>query len=374
MHKEMRNGYTTGSCATAGTKAAILALQGNIVNEIELTALSGEVLHIPVKNVELTEFGARAEIVKDSGDDPDITNGSSVFTEVKINPHAERINFHAGLGIGTVTEPGLSILPGEPAINPGPRKMMTQVVRELLPKDYGCDITISIPRGVELCKRTLNPILGIKGGISVIGTTGIVRPMSEEGFKNSLTPQISVAKAKGFNDIIFVPGKIGENVATKWGLPTAAMVQTSNFIGHMLEFAADEKIRSVLLFGHIGKLVKVAGGIFYTHSKIADARLEILAAYAAMLGMDSKGIDELMHVKTTEAAIPIIASYKLPEKGYYDLLAKRASLRCMQHVFNDFEVGTVMVTLKGELLGMDDNAKKIGGRLGWDLSKIQNIK
>lgn len=370
MRKQMRNGYTTGSCAAAGTKASILALQGHIVNEIEIYALSGELLHIPIKNIDVAGDMATAEVVKDSGDDPDITNGSSVFTTVKINPHAEAINFHAGIGIGTVTEPGLSIPPGEPAINPGPRKMMMQVVRELLPKDYGCDITISIPRGVELCKRTLNPILGIKGGISVIGTTGIVRPMSEEGFKNSLTPQISVAKAKGFEDIIFVPGKIGENVATKWGLPAAAMVQTSNFIGHMLEFAADEKIRSVLLFGHIGKLVKVAGGIFYTHSKIADARLEILAAYAALLGMDSKGVDELLHVKTTEAAMPIIEAYNLPEKGYYDLLAKRASLRCMQHVFNDFEVGTVMVTLKGELLGMDDNAKKIGGRLGWDLNKI----
>lgn len=196
--------------------------------------------------------------------------------------------FYAGLGIGKVTEAGLSIPPGEPAINPGPRKMMTKVVRELLPEGYGCDITISIPKGVELAKKTLNPILGIEGGISVIGTTGVVRPMSEEGFKNSLTPQISVAKANGFDDIIFVPGKIGENIASKLNLPAKAMVQTSNFIGHMLEFTADEGIKSVLLFGHLGKLVKVAGGIFYTHSKIADARLEILASYAALLGMDKK--------------------------------------------------------------------------------------
>ena len=155
MHKKMKSGYTTGSCAAAGTKAAILALQGNIVNEVDLYALSGELLHIPIKNIEFTEHGAKAEVIKDGGDDPDITHGSSVFTEVVINPQGEMINFHAGLGIGKVTQPGLSVAPGQPAINPGPRKMMTNVVRELLPKNYGCDITISIPKGVELAKKTL---------------------------------------------------------------------------------------------------------------------------------------------------------------------------------------------------------------------------
>lgn len=367
MHKKMKNGYTTGSCAAAGTKAAILAMQGNIVNEVEIYALSGQLLHIPIKNVELTLNGARAEVIKDAGDDPDITHGVSVFTEVAVNTQNETINFHAGKGIGTVTELGLSVAPGEPAINPGPRQMMMNVVRELLPKNYGCDITISIPKGVELAKKTLNPILGIEGGISIIGTTGIVRPMSEEGFKNSLTPQISVAKANGFNDIIFVPGKIGENIAKKLALPPKALIQTSNFIGHMLEFAADEGIKSVLLLGHLGKLVKVAGGIFYTHSKIADARLEILASYAASLGMDKAGVKEIFKVKTTEAAMPIIEKYGLKQKGYYDLLAQRASLRSRQHVFNALTVGTVIVTLKGEILGMDDNAKQIGGRLGWNL-------
>lgn len=367
MRKEMKSGYTTGSCAAAGTKAALLALQGNVVKEVELYALSGELLHIPIESVEFTADGAKAEVIKDGGDDPDITHGASVFTEVVINPQSKTVNFHAGLGIGIVTQPGLSVEPGQPAINPGPRKMMTQVVQELLPQGCGCDITVSIPKGIELAKKTLNPILGIEGGISVIGTTGIVRPMSEEGFKNSLTPQISVAKANGYNDIVFVPGKIGENIAKALSLPSKALIQTSNFIGHMLEFAVDEEIKSVLLFGHLGKLVKVAGGIFYTHSKIADARLEIMASYAAMLGMDSIGVKEIFSVKTTEAAMPIIEKYGLVEKGYYDLLAQRASLRSQQHVFNAFTVGTVIVTLKGEILGMDDNAKQIGGRLGWNL-------
>lgn len=367
MGKPMKKGYTTGSCAAAGVKAGIMALQGNIAEAVELKALSGEDIYIPIAGVEVKDQVARVEVIKDAGDDPDITHGASVFTEVKVNPHSSEIRFFAGLGIGTVTEAGLSVPPGEPSINPGPRKMMSAVVRELLPKDWGCDITISIPAGVELCKKTLNPILGIKGGISVIGTTGIVHPMSEEGFKNSLTPQISVAKANGFEDIVFVPGKIGENIAKTLDLPEKALVQTSNFIGHMLEYAAEKKVRSVLLLGHLGKLCKVSGGIFYTHSKIADGRLEILASYAALMGMDQAGVEAIFKVKTTEAAMPILERYGLPEKGYYDLLAERASLRSMQHVFNEFEVGTIMVTLKGEILGMDENARKIGGRLGWNL-------
>lgn len=367
MKKYMKNGYTTGSCATAGTKAGILALQGNFVSEVDITALTGEILHIPINNITVENNQASVEVIKDAGDDPDITHGTSIITTIEIIKNNPDIKFHAGEGVGTVTEPGLSIPPGEPSINPGPRKMITAVVRELLPENCGCDITISVPKGLELSKKTLNPILGITGGISIIGTTGIVRPMSEEGFKNSLTPQISVALAKGYQDIIFVPGKIGENIAIELNLPTSAMVQTSNFIGHMLEFAADKNIRSILLFGHLGKLVKVAAGIFYTHSKIADARLETLSAYAASMGMDADGVNRILHVKTTEAAMPIIAEYHLPEKGFYDLLAERASIRSMQHVFNTLEVGTVMVTLKGEILGMDENARKIGGRLGWNI-------
>lgn len=363
----MKNGYTTGACGAAGVRAGLLALLGNEVEDVTIYALTGEEINIPIESIKVEEDSATVEVIKDAGDDPDITNGVSVFTTIKIRKWDNDINFFGGLGIGKVTQPGLAVPVGEPSINMGPRKMMEIEARKLLPKEWGLDITISIPKGVELAKKTLNPILGIEGGISIIGTTGIVRPMSEEGFKNSLTPQISVAKAKGFENIVFVPGKIGENIAKEYNIPAGSIVQISNFIGHMLEFAQKEKVKSVLLFGHLGKLCKVSGGIFYTHSKIADARQEILASYAALFGMDKDGVEEIFKARTTEAIIPIIEKYQLDKKGFYDYLAKRASIRAMQHVFGEITVGTVMITLKGELLGMDEEALRIGCELGWNI-------
>lgn len=366
MKEEMRSGYTTGACAAAGTKAALLAIRGDFVEEVEIKALSGEKIVIPIKYVEKTDKGARAEVIKDAGDDPDITNGSSVFTEVRILEGSTEIEFRAGEGVGTVMKPGLSVPMGCPAINPGPQKLIRQVVVEMLGEKKGCEITISLPNGKELAQKTLNPVLGIEGGLSIIGTTGIVRPMSEEGFKNALSPQISVAKAAGFDTVIFVPGKIGEKAAVdKYALPVEAVVQTSNFLGHMLEVAVEEKVSRVLLFGHIGKLVKAAAGIFYTHNRIADARMETLAAYAGALGMPREGIEAMLAAATTEAVFPIVEQYGIT--GLYDMLAKRASLRAERYTFDALKVGTVMVTLRGDILGMDEQAREIGKDLKWNI-------
>ena len=353
MAKEMRSGYTTGACAAAGTKAALLFLDGEYCEKVTIMALDGTPLHIPIQEVIRTSSGARAEVVKFSGDDPDITNGVSVFTEVVVRPEGSGVHFHAGRGIGTVTKPGLSVPPGEPSINPGPRQLIHNVIEEILGKDGSADVTISIPAGEELAKRTLNPILGIVGGISVIGTTGVLRPMSEEGFKNSLVPQMDVALAAG------------ENAAVRFGLPREAVVQTSNFIGFMLERAAERKLKRVLLFGHIGKLSKVAAGVFYTHNRIADGRLEALAAYAAAEGLPQEAVRRILAATTTEEALPLFAEYGL--ERVYGILCARASARAERYVFQDLRVGTAMTTLKGELLGMDDTAREIGRDFHWNI-------
>ena len=189
--------------------------------------------------------------------------------------------------------------------------------------------------------------------------------MSEEGFKNSLLPQIDVAKAAGYDTQIFVPGKIGENIAVKFGLPQGAIVQTSNFIGFMLDAAAEKKLKRVLLFGHLGKLAKVAAGVFHTHNRVGDGRLEAMAAYAAAEGLSPEGVRRILASTTTEDAMPVIEEYGL--KKVYDILAERASLRSERHVFDELTVGTVMVTLKGELLGMDDHAREIGRDFHWNI-------
>ena len=390
MSKQLRGGYTTGACAAAGALAALRFLRGEACAALEVEALDGTILSIPVKDVRPLEHGggAVAEIVKQSGDDPDITNGCSVFTTLTRNAPGGGLVFRAGAGVGRVTKPGLQVPVGEPAINPGPRKLIARVLAQelgLVTEDVANGVaaradvtdeawqrlmaqldfivTIAIPAGVTLAQQTLNPMLGVVSGISVIGTTGVLRPMSEEGFKNSLVPQIDVALAAGYRDLVFVPGKIGENLARKAGLPEQAFVQTSNFIGFLLDAAAERGAEGVLLFGHIGKLAKVAAGNFYTHNRIADARLETLAAYAAAEGLPQDGVQAILASNTAEDALGIIDGAGLAR--VYDVIAARASARSVRHVFGKLRVGTVLLAYDGRVLGMDDTARDMGGKLGW---------
>lgn len=363
--KPMRKGITTGTCAAAAAKAAIMAWQGKPVAAVEVVSPQGVTLTVPIAESYVQEDGGIGCVIKDAGDDPDITNGVTIVSTVHITEQPG-ISIKAGEGVGTVTKPGLAVPVGEPAVNPGPRTMITQAVIDCLPPGKGAVVTISVPQGKMLAGRTLNPVLGIEGGISIIGTTGIVEPMSEEAFKNSLVPQISVVKALGYDAIVFAPGKIGQDIAVnRYGLPAETVVQTSNFIGHMLENAVTYGMRQVLLFGHLGKIVKVAAGIFHTHNRMADARMETLAAYLAVSGAPQTAIAEILAATTTEAAMPIIARYQM--EGVYNLLAERSSARAMRYVFGDLTVGTVIVTLKGEILGLDQTAREIGGHLGWNV-------
>ena len=361
--KNLRSGYTTGACAAAGVKAALIFFKtGVIADSVEIIALDGTILNIPIKQVKdtspmLTEnFSIETEVIKYSGDDPDVTNGASVYTTIRFIEGNE-IVFKGGEGIGKVTRAGLAVPIGEPAINPGPRQLIKNVIKEFFSEPIGIEVTISIPAGVELAKKTLNPVLGIEGGISVIGTTGVLRPMSEEAFKKSLVPQIDVAVATGFDTLIFVPGKIGEVAAINLGLPKSAIVQTSNFIGYMLEAAAERKVKCVVLFGHIGKLAKVAAGVFYTHNRIADGRLETIAAYAAAEGLKSSEVRRILESNTTDEAITIIAENHF--ERVYNIIAQRASIRAKRYIFSEVEIGTALVDRYGNILGTDEVANNI---------------
>ena len=365
MSKVLKSGITTGTCAAAAAKAAILAWQGKYPGILEVTTPQDRLLSVPIMAAGACQMGGWAKVVKDAGDDPDITHGATIVVDVIILPEPG-VEIAAGDGVGIVTKPGLSVALGQPAINPVPRKMIETAVNQVLPPGRGVRVTISIPGGVGLAMRTLNPILGIEGGLSIIGTTGIVEPMSEEAFKSSLTPQIDIVKALGYRSIVFAPGKIGQNIAiNRYEIPAEAVVQTSNFIGHMLEHAASCSIKQVLIFGHLGKVVKIAAGIFHTHNRVADARLETMAAYAAAEGASQIAVKEILDCTTTEAAMIVVAENKL--ESIYPILAARASERAGRYVFHDLLVGTVIVTLQGRILGMDEAARQIGGELKWNI-------
>ncbi len=356
--KNLKSGFTTGAAAAAGVKAALIFFStGKIVGEVELNALDGTVLKIPVAKVERLKDGKMesivVEVVKNSGDDPDITNGVSIFTTTK-KISGNKIIFRAGEGVGKITKAGLQLPVGEPAINPGPRQLIKNVAAEF--SCGGLEVEISIPAGVELAKKTLNPVLGVEGGISVIGTTGVLRPMSEDAFKNSLVPQIDVAKAAGFEILIFVPGKIGETIAKNFNFPEGAIIQTSNFVGFMLEAAAEKNISEIILCGHLGKLVKVAAGNFHTHNRISDARLETLAAYSAAEGLNSVEVQKILNSATTEEATKIISANKI--ESVYKKIAARASFRAERFVFGKLKVGTILADYAGKILGCDETAEK----------------
>ncbi|WP_277300702.1 cobalt-precorrin-5B (C(1))-methyltransferase CbiD [Veillonella montpellierensis] len=367
--EEMKGGYTTGSCATAGMKAALLALLDHEKAEkVIIENPQGQHIQVPVKSITiLSDTSAQVTIMKDAGDDPDVTHGTDIVTTIELNTSGE-LTFAAGFGVGTVTKDGLSTPKGEPAINPGPRRMMKIVFDDfaLAPKGIGVQVTVSVPDGERLAKKTLNHTLGIEGGISIIGTTGIVKPMSEEGFKNSLVPQLQVMKANGCKTAILTPGRIGEDIACNvLGLEKNQLAETSNFIGFMLEKCVEIGFKQIVIIGHVGKLIKLASGSFHTHNRMSDGRMESLVAYAALEGASTKVAQKLFACQTTEAAMPILEEAGLT--NVYQRIADRASMRSERYIANEAKVGIIIATLKGEILAVDKRAKEIGEEERWNI-------
>lgn len=352
--KEYRYGYTTGSCAAAAAKAAAEMLYSRIpLNQVTIGTPAGIPLDIAVWDTEITPGYTSCYVVKDSGDDPDVTNGIQVFAKAWPNPE-NTIRITAGRGIGTVTRKGLQVPPGQPAINPAPMDMIRSEVASVIPAGKGVVVEISIPQGEEIAKKTFNEKLGIKGGLSVLGTSGLVVPMSDEAFKESLALELSVKREAGIKEVIFTPGNYGLHfVESLTPQATAQTVVTSNFIGYMLHEAVRYSIQKVLLVGHIGKLVKVAGGIFHTHSQVADARQEILASHYFLFSNDSKGFKQIMQSNTTDEAVQYIT-----RPGFYEYLCSRIKEQCEHHVRQKIETEVILFSLEKGLLGQTKSAKE----------------
>ncbi len=335
MGDGLRTGLTTGTCAAAAAKAAVLALAGQLCDAVEVQLPDGARATLAVALLERdSDARARAGVVKDAGDDPDVTNGMSVEVEVErlaeVPPGEPAIEFVAGPGVGAVTRAGLQLTPGEPAINPVPREMIATAVHSVLP-DGALRITVSIPGGEETAKRTFNGRLGIEGGLSVLGTSGRVVPKSEDAWLRSLLPQVDVALADGQRTVYLTPGRFGERAAREhFGAAETAIVQCSNFVGDVLDRCADAGVERVMLVGHVGKLVKVAAGVWNTHSRYADARLETLAALAAAAGAPPSLVVRLLELPTVEAAMTLLSEAGM--SAVWDDVAERAAKRAGERV------------------------------------------
>lgn len=339
--KKLRCGYTTGSCATAASKAsAVGIITGIIPDLIEIDTPAGITLNLEVENKELTHDYAICSITKDSGDDPDSTDGIEIFSKVSLRDDSEVV-IKGGNGVGTITRDGFWGKSGEAAINPVPRKTIEKEVKNVT--DKGVNIEIFVPKGEEIAKKTYNSNIGIINGISIIGTKGIVEPMSEEAFKKSIYIEIDSIKNRGKTDIVLYLGNHGEKVYNDMKNDIDG-VKISNFIGDSISYCYNNGFKSVVLVGHIGKLCKLSMGVFNTHSKICDMRIESFVYYLAMRQAPMHVIDEVNLCITSEEALKVIidSGYKCILKDMVD----GSEVRIKRYVKDeDFDIKVVMYSM-----------------------------
>lgn len=361
-NKKMRMGYTTGSCAAAASKAAAwMLLHGQILPEVELMTPKGIGLHLEVLDPKLSKGEVSCAIRKDAGDDPDVTDGLLIYATVS-KTEKPGITLDGGEGVGRVTRVGLEQAVGDAAINKVPRQMIREGVEEICRgAGYtgGLSVLISIPGGEELARKTFNPRLGIVGGISVLGTSGIVEPMSEEALIQTIRVDIKMQLSGGRSYLVLVPGNYGLDFLEDYEPEVLKRsVKYSNFLGEAIDAAVEFGAKGILLVGHIGKLVKLAAGIMNTHSRNADARMDILTAHAAVLGADQETAARLMDCITTDEALDI-----LKEKGLLEPVMKRLMERMEFYVDHrsgkSLERGILTFSLEQGVLGESTDVRRL---------------
>lgn len=313
--KKLRFGYTTGSCAAGAARgAAELLLGEDEIEEAELMTPKGILLYLELLDMKRDENAASCAVRKDAGDDPDTTNGILVYAKVEKfqirSDMEDRIVIDGGTGVGRVTKPGLSQKIGEAAINPVPRAMILQAVEEIADRYHyegGLKVTISVPEGEKIARKTFNPRLGIVGGISILGTSGIVEPMSEKALIDSIRVEMSQHAAMGEQYMLVTPGNYGADYLREhMALPFEKNIKCSNYVGETIDMAVDMGVKGILFISHIGKFVKVAAGIMNTHSHSADARMEVLCANAIRAGGDLACARSILQCNTTDEALRVL--------------------------------------------------------------------
>lgn len=338
-----RGGYTTGTCAAAAARGALLTLLQESEPELVRVSLPDDsVVELPLERTAVRGEGkAEAGVIKDAGDDPDVTDGVLVLAEVRWG-RGENIRFEGGRGVGTVTRPGLQVDPGEPAINPVPRRMIRRALRELT--DRGLVVKISVPEGERLAGETFNPRLGIEGGISILGTTGRVRPFSCPALRQSLVCGLQVAEASGIHSPVLVPGHVGERAAKDiLNVSEDEIIPVSNEWGYMLDRLSEGDFDAFTAVGHPGKMAKLAEGHWDTHSSRSPSAVPIVSRLA-----DQLGIEAGEHT-TTEGLFETLPLG--PSRSLGDALAEKVRLALVHRVDNDLPCRVILVDMQGGMLG-----------------------
>jgi cobalt-precorrin-5B (C1)-methyltransferase len=354
---KLRSGYTTGTCAAAATKASLLRmLTGKVVENIEVSLpkdLSANLLIAWARTNE--DLSVTTSVIKDAGDDPDVTHGAEICSTVSFLPSRGQVIVDGGKGVGRITKPGLGLELGKAAINPVPFSMITQVVKEIA-KDqldsHGFKVVISVPRGEEIAKQTDNPRLGIIGGISILGTTGIVLPYSTASFAASIRQSMDVSLAMGTDTVILTTGGRSEDYAKMYlgdSLPEHAYIQIGDFIGYSIKQCVDKNIRKAIVAGFIGKLTKMAMGVKQTHVRGSHVDMEFMAKVASECSSSRVVIEEVKKANTARHVSEIIDAHKV--EGFYDSLCRKVFERLYEYSDGRIDLQVIMFDFDGKVRG-----------------------
>ena len=374
-NKKMRFGYTTGSCAAAACKGATeILLGGKLQETVTLMTPKGILLTLELKDIQIETDKVTCAIRKDAGDDPDTTNGILVYATVE-KTKEQGIILDGGIGVGRVTKAGLSQKIGEAAINPVPKSMILRAATEIAEKyDYegGLKIIIAVPEGVEIGKKTFNPRLGIVGGISILGTSGIVEPMSEAALVQSIRVEMKQHFSQGEEYLLVTPGNYGADYLREhMDLPYEKNIKCSNYVGETIDMAIDMGVKGILFIAHIGKFVKVAAGIMNTHSHSADARMEVLASNAIRAGAPLECAKEILNASTTDEALDILNRYQMTQGTMKEVL-DRIQFYLNHRSYEQILLGAVVFSNTCGYLGQTADAAKLIEKINIQNKRIKD--
>ena len=373
--QKLRWGYTTGTCGTAASMAAALMLFGQKrVSHVKVSTPKGIDLDLEIEETRFTKEQAVCAVRKDSGDDPDVTNGIAVYSRVSFRNNKQEtegyiwengglcLRLTSGEGVGTVTKPGLACEVGKPAINPVPREMIFTHVEKVC-RQYGfqgsLNIEIFIPQGAEISKKTFNPRMGIKGGISLLGTSGMVEPMSEKALIDSIRVEMTQHAAMGEQYMLVTPGNYGADYLREhMELPFEKNIKCSNYVGETIDMAVDMGVKGILFISHIGKFVKVAAGIMNTHSHSADARMEVLCSNAIRAGGDLACARSILQCNTTDEALRVIDENNILKETMKEI-TDRIQFYLDHRSYQQILLGAVIFSNEYGYLGQTANAAEL---------------
>ncbi|MEM4241785.1 MAG: cobalt-precorrin-5B (C(1))-methyltransferase [Candidatus Nitrosotenuis sp.] len=351
---KLRTGFTTGTCAAAAAKAALVAIiSQKKVETVEVLLPKEKKLSINISSCSFDFTTAKCSVIKDGGDDPDVTHGAEIVVDLQLTDNANHIEIDGGQGVGRVTKPGLGLQIGSAAINPIPRKMiienLTLVGNEILKKN-GIKVTISVPSGEEIASKTDNPRLGIIGGISILGTTGIVIPYSTASFAAAIRQSIDVTLAMKDDTVVLTTGGRSEEFAKKYiSLPEHCFVQMGDFAGYTIEQCAKKGIKKACVAGFIGKLTKIAMGVKQTHVKGSKVDMEFLAKIASDCGAPDEVIKQIKNANTARHVQEIVTKYNV--KGFFSEICTHVYKQMRTHSDNKVELDVILFDFDGSILG-----------------------